>query len=135
MALRNQKGAPHEDLPVCWDYHVVLLLRNISIYPPSDSENCNWVYDFDTRLPVPVPLAGIRRSSNGSHRIPVTDRYKLEYLPQTFSDQFPEKFQRSVVVWRIQLFVHLTRSFISVCSVLYPARYTSSILLRTAPIW
>ncbi|KAG7452685.1 uncharacterized protein BT62DRAFT_19848 [Guyanagaster necrorhizus] len=73
VALRNQKSAPHEDFPVCWDYHVVLLLRNISIYPQSDTENCNWVYDFDTRLPVPVPLA--------------------EYLRQTFSDGFPEKFQ------------------------------------------
>lgn len=73
VVLRNQKNAPHEDLPVCWDYHVVLLLRNVSIYPPSDTENCNWVYDFDTRLPVPVPLA--------------------EYLRQTFSDQLPENFQ------------------------------------------
>ncbi|EAU88229.2 hypothetical protein CC1G_03901 [Coprinopsis cinerea okayama7 len=58
-ALFFQKSSRREDLPVLWDYHVILILQ-----PRVDSDlderrelrgNASWAYDFDTRLPIPCP--------------------------------------------------------------------------------
>jgi len=68
VALYSQKSSARPDIPVVWDYHVILLLR-------PQLQNGNWmkagydfedrmdahmgfVYDFDTTLPVPSPWEG-----------------------------------------------------------------------------
>ncbi|CCM03693.1 uncharacterized protein FIBRA_05838 [Fibroporia radiculosa] len=71
VALWNQKA--HEDV-VIWDYHVVLVLRlrAHTQFRPEDpepsagSESASWegeawVYDFDTRLPIPCRCTGASR--------------------------------------------------------------------------
>ncbi|KAI0060807.1 hypothetical protein BV25DRAFT_1788462, partial [Artomyces pyxidatus] len=52
VALWNQKAG--ENL-VVWDYHVVLCLRPKSPGEPSLTGAQSWIYDFDTRLPLPSP--------------------------------------------------------------------------------
>jgi hypothetical protein len=42
-------------MPVIWDYHVVLLLRQ------RDGGPSTWVYDFDTELALPCKTKGIKR--------------------------------------------------------------------------
>ncbi|KAG5728313.1 Protein N-terminal glutamine amidohydrolase [Termitomyces sp. T112] len=71
VALWNQKRALEQDLPVVWDYHVVLLLgpREEFQHPTrdmtrtatasvdaEDKSNKVWIYDCDTRLPLPCVL-------------------------------------------------------------------------------
>jgi len=61
VALWYQKAAQCEEVPVVWDYHVVLLLRPRQGVEESTGFNENdmsWVYDFDTTLPVPCPGQG-----------------------------------------------------------------------------
>ncbi|TEB36208.1 hypothetical protein FA13DRAFT_1237263 [Coprinellus micaceus] len=66
VALFSQKAARGDGLPVVWDYHVILLLQPKELLgcPPRDHPTIRqsdvprigarpWVYDFDTRLPVP----------------------------------------------------------------------------------
>jgi hypothetical protein len=43
-----QQRAGRADTPVVWDYHVVLVVRGDAQW---------WVWDLDTRLPLPVPLS------------------------------------------------------------------------------
>lgn len=50
----QQRIASERHLPVCWDYHVVAFLK---------SKSCSseaWIYDFDSLLPIPAPLNGMR---------------------------------------------------------------------------
>ena len=47
VLMLNQRAAP-PDRPVAWDYHVVLL---------AEIDNVVQVFDFDSRLAFPVPLA------------------------------------------------------------------------------
>ncbi|KAF9009409.1 N-terminal glutamine amidase-domain-containing protein [Cyathus striatus] len=68
VALWSQKAAREEDLPVVWDYHVLLVLRArkpsdyssksvhvTSITIPDKTGGDCWVYDFDSRLSMPCP--------------------------------------------------------------------------------
>lgn len=50
VALWNQKLSEELGCPVIWDYHVVAVLRSRNISTSVQS----WVYDFDTRLGIPV---------------------------------------------------------------------------------
>ncbi|KAJ3814832.1 N-terminal glutamine amidase-domain-containing protein [Lentinula lateritia] len=50
VALWNQKPSEELGYPVIWDYHVVAVLRPRNISTSVQS----WVYDFDTRLGIPV---------------------------------------------------------------------------------
>ncbi|KAJ3906422.1 N-terminal glutamine amidase-domain-containing protein [Lentinula edodes] len=50
VALWNQKLSEELGCPVIWDYHVVAVLRPRNISTSIQS----WVYDFDTRLGIPV---------------------------------------------------------------------------------
>ncbi|KAL1748097.1 hypothetical protein HDZ31DRAFT_30346 [Schizophyllum fasciatum] len=69
-------------MPVVWDYHVVaLLVPRLALESgskaPQESARRSpqaWIYDFDSRIPTPVPLE--------------------QYLAGTFRDDIPEDFQR-----------------------------------------
>ncbi|KAJ3786187.1 N-terminal glutamine amidase-domain-containing protein, partial [Lentinula aff. detonsa] len=48
--ISNYSKTAQPGQPVVWDYHVVAILR-----PRKSSSNLHsWVYDFDTRLDLPV---------------------------------------------------------------------------------
>ncbi|TFK27395.1 hypothetical protein FA15DRAFT_666479 [Coprinopsis marcescibilis] len=66
VALFTQKSARKEELPVIWDYHVILILKPREVEEDEglhgrnneeadDPPRMTWLYDFDTRLPVPCP--------------------------------------------------------------------------------
>ena len=42
-----QKSSPSANEPVCWDYHVIMLIRE------SQGEKVSTVYDLDSNLPFP----------------------------------------------------------------------------------
>ncbi|KAI6124840.1 N-terminal glutamine amidase-domain-containing protein [Pisolithus croceorrhizus] len=52
VALWNQRASSSIYNAVIWDYHVILALRG-SFAADRDDERGTWVYDLDTRLPVP----------------------------------------------------------------------------------
>lgn len=54
VALWNQRISSSRDTAVIWDYHVVLTLRG-AFAVNRDDEQETWIYDLDTRLPVPCP--------------------------------------------------------------------------------
>ncbi|KAJ3792697.1 N-terminal glutamine amidase-domain-containing protein [Lentinula aff. detonsa] len=69
VALWSQKLSKEPGQPVVWDYHVVAVLR-----PRKSSSNLHsWVYDFDTRLDLPVTWD--------------------TYFARTFSNNVPDEFQ------------------------------------------
>jgi len=58
VALWNQRAAREKELPVIWDYHVVLVLRPLSFSQDDmgdggNSHTGSWIYDFDTTLDLP----------------------------------------------------------------------------------
>ncbi|KAI6150290.1 N-terminal glutamine amidase-domain-containing protein [Pisolithus tinctorius] len=57
VALWNQRISSSRDTAVIWDYHVVLTLRG-AFAVNRDDEQETWIYDLDTRLPVPCPWEG-----------------------------------------------------------------------------
>jgi len=61
IALYSQKSSARPDIPVVWDYHVILLLRpqlqNGDFEDRMDA-HMGFVYDFDTTLPIPSPWEG-----------------------------------------------------------------------------
>jgi len=59
-ALWHQRAAPQRELPVIWDYHVILITTGTA---------GAWVHDLDTTLGFPEPLAS--------------------YMQQTFRPQLP----------------------------------------------
>ncbi|KAI6005475.1 N-terminal glutamine amidase-domain-containing protein [Pisolithus albus] len=74
VALWNQRASSSISSAVIWDYHVILALRG-AFAADRDDKRGTWIYDLDTRLPVP------------SHW--------EEYLGQTFPDHsnLPVRFQ------------------------------------------
>lgn len=59
VAVCCQRAAPQPDLPVVWDYHVVLAARGVG----------GWViWDLDSTLGVPVPLSVYLRATFGYPR-------------------------------------------------------------------
>lgn len=62
----SQKASRELNFPVLWDYHVILVLRprrSASLIGQSPFEfetegRLSWVYDFDTRLPIPCAWNG-----------------------------------------------------------------------------
>ncbi|KAK7467065.1 hypothetical protein VKT23_004126 [Stygiomarasmius scandens] len=69
IALWNQKLSKTNELPVVWDYHVILVLRPRAL----STEMSSWVYDYDTRLGMPISLK--------------------DYFARTFSLDLPVQFQ------------------------------------------
>ncbi|KAJ7083830.1 N-terminal glutamine amidase-domain-containing protein [Mycena crocata] len=65
VALWNQRLSKDAQTVVVWDYHVVLLLRT--------REGQHWIYDFDTRLPLPCLMK--------------------DYLQHTFQQDLPHLYQ------------------------------------------
>ncbi|KAJ7694220.1 N-terminal glutamine amidase-domain-containing protein [Mycena rosella] len=77
VVLWNQKQSKDPQSVVVWDYHVVLWLRT--------SDGQNWIYDSDSRLPVPSLMK--------------------DYLHDTFREGVPRSYQSlfRVVPGRIYL--------------------------------
>ncbi|KAI6039945.1 N-terminal glutamine amidase-domain-containing protein [Pisolithus marmoratus] len=74
VALWNQRASSSIDNAVIWDYHVILTLRG-AFAADQDDQGGIWIYDLDTRLPVPC--------------------HWDEYMAQTFPghSDLPEQFQ------------------------------------------
>ncbi|EIW84991.1 hypothetical protein CONPUDRAFT_117353 [Coniophora puteana RWD-64-598 SS2] len=55
VAVWNQRVSPSPELPIVWDYHVVLVLksRRTKISSSANLDGQTWVYDLDTLLNVP----------------------------------------------------------------------------------
>lgn len=78
VAVSHQRAAPRPDLPVVWDYHVVLAARGPD----------GWaIWDLDTTLGLPVPLLDYLRGSfawphgfappyDARFRVIAADRYR-----------------------------------------------------------
>ncbi|KAJ3779410.1 N-terminal glutamine amidase-domain-containing protein [Lentinula raphanica] len=82
VALWNQKLSKEPYGAVVWDYHVVVVLR-----PQVYTSNLrSWVYDFDTRLGLPVTWDS--------------------YFAQTFSTNVPDELQSSFRVVSANIYLN-----------------------------
>lgn len=56
IAIFQQKGSPDVNIPVVWDYHVILCARRKPDKRDENTEANDLIFDYDTRLPYPSTL-------------------------------------------------------------------------------